>query len=90
MISPVVANARERPGHIRTMGRENEQQEYMNTSRINAQELSSRKLWQLAETRSHEEISADELSEVIAELAKRCHDQDQLRELDKLEKAHQG
>ena len=62
----------------------------MNTARINAQELSSRKLWQLAETRSNDEISADELSEVIAKLAKRCHDQDQLRELDKLEKEHQG
>jgi hypothetical protein len=62
----------------------------MNTVRINAQELSSRKLWQLAETRSHDEISADELSEVIAELTKRCHDQDQLRELDKLEKERQG
>jgi hypothetical protein len=62
----------------------------MNTPRINAHELSSRKLWQLAETRSTDEISTDELSEVIAELAKRCHDQDQLRELDKLEKEHQG
>jgi len=62
----------------------------MNTPRINVQELSSRKLWQLAEIRSADDISADELSEIIAELAKRCHHQDQLRELDKLEKEHQG
>lgn len=62
----------------------------MNTARINAQALSSRKLWQLAETRSNDQISADELSDVIAELARRCHDEEQLRELDKLEKAHQG
>lgn len=62
----------------------------MNTARVNPQELSSRKLWQLAETWSHDDISAYELSEVIAELAKRCHDQDQLRELDKLEKERQG
>jgi hypothetical protein len=62
----------------------------MNTTRINAQELSSRKLWQLAETRSADELSADELSEVIAELANRCHDLDKLQELDQLEKDHQG
>jgi hypothetical protein len=62
----------------------------MNTSRINAQELSSRKLWQLAETRSTKEISADELSEVIAELAKRCHDLEQLREIEELKAVNQG
>ena len=62
----------------------------MNTSRINPQELSSRKLWQLADMRSSEEISADELSEVIAELAKRCHDLNQLETIGKLEQRHQG
>lgn len=62
----------------------------MNTPRINAQELSSRKLWQLADTRSHNEISADELSEVIAELAKRCHDLNQLQQIDQLKNAHRG
>jgi hypothetical protein len=62
----------------------------MNTARVNPQELSSRKLWQLAETRFHDGLSAEDLSEVIAELAKRCHDQDQLRELEKLEKERQG
>ena len=62
----------------------------MNTSRINAQALSSRKLWQLAAARYSTEMSAEELSEVIAELAKRCHDQDQLRELNKLEEERQG
>lgn len=62
----------------------------MNTQRINAQELSSRKLWQLADTQSRDELSADELSEVIAELANRCHDLDKLQELNQLEKEHQG
>ncbi len=62
----------------------------MNTSRINPQELSSRKLWQLADMRSSEEISADELSEVIAELAKRCHDLSQLEAIGKLEQRNQG
>lgn len=62
----------------------------MNTSRINARELCSRKLWQLAETPSEAQISADELAEVIAELAKRCQDLDQLRHIDQLKEAHQG
>jgi len=62
----------------------------MNTPRIHAHELSSRKLWQLAEAPLRDEISADELSEVIAELAKRCHDLDKLQELSKLEQDHQA
>jgi len=62
----------------------------MNTTRINAQELSSRKLWQLAECTSKDRISADELADVIAELAKRCHDLDQLRHIDQLRDAQQG
>lgn len=56
----------------------------MNATRINAQELSSRKLWQLVDLRTQEQISADELTEVIAELAKRCHDLDKLHLLDQL------
>mgnify|MGYP001814627045 CR=1 FL=1 len=51
----------------------------MNSSRINPEELSSRKLWQLAESRSDEQISADELNEVIAELARRRQDLDRLQ-----------
>lgn len=62
----------------------------MNTPRINAQELSSRKLWQLADTRTQNQISADELSEVIAELAKRCHDLNKLQQIDQLKNAHRG
>jgi hypothetical protein len=62
----------------------------MNTTKINAEELSSRKLWQLVDTRTREQISADELSEVIAELAKRCHDLKKLQEIDQLRDAHQG
>jgi len=56
----------------------------MNTPRINPQELSSRKLWRLAETRTEDEISADELSEVIAELAKRSYDLDKQQEISTL------
>lgn len=62
----------------------------MNTPRINAQELSSRKLWQLADTRTPNQISADELSEVIAELAKRCHDLNKLQQIDQLKNTHRG
>lgn len=62
----------------------------MNTTRINAQELSSRKLWQLADTHTGNEISADELSDVIAELAKRCHDLNQLQQIDQLKNALRG
>ena len=57
----------------------------MNTHKINAHQLSSRKLWQLAETSSTDGLSGDELSEVIAELAKRCHDLDELEKIVKLE-----
>ena len=53
----------------------------MNTPRINPRELSSRKLWQLAESPSDQQISADELLDVIAELAKRRQDLDRLRAL---------
>ncbi len=45
----------------------------MNTSKFNAQELSSRKLRQLVNAESLEEINARELSEAVAELAKRRH-----------------
>lgn len=62
----------------------------MNASRINAQELSSRKLWQIAETSSSQQISADELADVIAELAKRCHDLDKLRHIDQLKAGQRG
>ena len=59
----------------------------MNTSRINPRELSSRKLWQLAETPPTDELSAEELSDVIAELTKRCHDLEELQRISKLEKS---
>jgi hypothetical protein len=62
----------------------------MNTQRINPQELSSRKLWQLAETRSMDGLSADELSEVISELTHRCHDLDELHRINKLGKNAPG
>ena len=57
----------------------------MNTHKISPQQLSSRNLWQLAETWSTDGLSGAELSEVIAELAKRCQDLDKLEQLAKLE-----
>ena len=57
----------------------------MNTHKINAHQLSSRKLWQLAEASSTDGLSGDELSEVIAELAKRCHDLDKLEQIGNLD-----
>ena len=51
----------------------------MNSPRINPRELSSRKLWQLAETRAGKQISAEELSAVIAELARRRQDLERLQ-----------
>lgn len=62
----------------------------MNTSRINPEELSSRKLWQLAESPSEEHISEDELVEVIAELARRRQDLDRLQTLMSAGEEHSG
>lgn len=60
----------------------------MNTTEINAQELSSRKLWQLAEARTDTRISDQELLDVIAELAKRRHNLEKLQELGTLGSQH--
>ncbi|MDE0950177.1 MAG: hypothetical protein OSA45_02850 [Halioglobus sp.] len=60
----------------------------MNNTEINAQELSSRKLWQLAQTTSENAISKQELSEVVAELAKRRHNLEKLQEVGKLGDQH--
>ena len=61
----------------------------MNITRINPKELSSRKLWQLAETPAADQLSLDELSEIIEELRERCHDLNDLQkisnEIEKLE-----
>ena len=62
----------------------------MNIPRINPQELSSRKLWQLAETQSTDDLSAEEMSDVIAELAKRCHDLGELDKISQLEENSPG
>ncbi|MDG1945330.1 MAG: hypothetical protein P8J17_13820 [Halioglobus sp.] len=56
----------------------------MTNTEINAQELSSRKLWQLAQTTSENAISKQQLSEVVAELAKRRHNLEKLQEIGKL------
>ncbi len=51
----------------------------MTAHRIKPRELSSRKLWQLAETRSEKPISAEDLAAVIAELARRRQDLERLQ-----------
>lgn len=57
----------------------------MNTARFNAQELCSRKLWQMVNTPSNESVSENELTEAIAELATRRHYLEQLEEIGKLQ-----
>ena len=56
----------------------------MDTSRIIASELCSRKLWQLVSDPAPSEISDTELSRAIAELARRRHYLEELQELGKL------
>lgn len=56
----------------------------MNTVRFNAQELCSRKLWQLLNTEKDEDVNDTELSEVIAELARRRYYLEKLQEIGKL------
>ncbi|NQX88176.1 MAG: hypothetical protein HRT77_05900 [Halioglobus sp.] len=62
----------------------------MSTQRINPRELSSRKLWQLAESPSDAQISADELVAVIAELANRRQDLERLQAAMKAGKDQSG
>lgn len=78
------SSLRSAPGFL-TTGLHAQWQAVMNTDKINAHKLSSRKLWQLAETSSIDGLSDEELSEVITELAKRCQDSDKLEQLAKLE-----
>jgi len=56
----------------------------MNTAKINASELCSRKLWQLVSTTLPGEISDAELDEMIAELARRRRYLEELQEIGKL------
>ena len=57
----------------------------INNVTFNAQELCSRKLWQLVNTTSNKEVSKQELQEAIAELARRRHYLAQLHETGILE-----
>lgn len=57
----------------------------METIRFNPQEFSSRKLWQLVKTDTDRQISDDELTEAIAELARRRHYLEQLQEIGALD-----
>jgi hypothetical protein len=56
----------------------------METVKFNAEELCSRKLWQLLNTETDKNINDIELSEVIAELAKRRYYLEKLQESGKL------
>ena len=62
----------------------------MNTVRFNAQELCSRKLWQLVNTPTSKKVSDDELAEAITELATRRHYLAQLQESGKLGEYNPG
>lgn len=62
----------------------------MNTTRFNASELCSRKLWQLVNTRQDKEVSDSELQEAITELATRRHYLAELREIGKLKERTPG
>ena len=56
----------------------------MNTVKFNPQELCSRKLWQLVNMPDKVSISDHELSEAVAELARRRHYLEELQEIGKL------
>jgi hypothetical protein len=62
----------------------------MDTARFNAQELCSRKLWQMVNTPTCKKVSNDELAEAINELATRRHYLAQLQETGKLREYHPG
>ena len=51
---------------------------------FDARELCSRKLWQLVNTPTPQEISENELKEAIAELASRRHYMEELQRIGKL------
>lgn len=56
----------------------------METVKFNAEELCSRKLWQLLNTETEKNINDTDLSDVIAELAKRRGYLEKLQETGKL------
>lgn len=56
----------------------------MNTNKFDARELCSRKLWQMVNNDSLQEINSNELSEAVEELAKRRHYLEKLQEIGKL------
>ena len=62
----------------------------MNTARFNAQELCSRKLWQLVNTPTNEEISANELTEAVAELTRRRQYLEKIQETGTLAGQYKG
>jgi hypothetical protein len=62
----------------------------MNIAKFNAEELCSRKLWQLVDRELNPGINDNELSEAIAELAKRRNCLEQLQEIGKLSEPYKG
>ena len=57
----------------------------MNGTTFNAQELCSRKLWQIINTPQGRDVSESELREAISELASRRHYLTELERIGKLE-----
>ena len=57
----------------------------MNTQQFNPSELCSRKLWQLVNAETEEQVGDRQLREAIAELATRRHYLDQLQQIGALE-----
>jgi U3 small nucleolar RNA-associated protein 14 len=62
----------------------------MNTTTFNAQELCSRKLWQMVNTTSSKNVSDNELRAAIEELATRRRYLEELAEIGKLEEHSRG
>ena len=62
----------------------------METVKFNPEELCSRKLWQLLSTETDESSNDTDLSEVIAELAKRRHYLEKLQDTGKLSQISPG
>ena len=60
------------------------------TSRFNAQELCSRKLWELVTTPNEENIGERELQQAIEELATRRRYLEELQRIGKLEEQKTG
>ena len=53
----------------------------MNTTKFNAQELCSRKLWELVDPQTNHDVNQLELSQAVAELKRRRRDLEKLGDI---------